>query len=166
VGRNVASLSSSPTTSQEEPGKPQTRNEKGKGVATVPRQDLDIFAALLGTTAFTSIVNGSLGLDWALIEIRDDRFLSVNTFSMGDFAQHENRQVQISGLVQTLPTSRSPVLALVERDSLTGTISGTAVSMRLPGSSKMCEIWTVQLDGYIGTTPPLDSLPVSMKSGL
>jgi len=154
MGRNVASLSPSSATSQEEPGKPQTRNEKGKGVATVPRQDLDISAALLGTTAFTSIVNGSLGLDWALIEIRDDGFLSVNTFSMGDFAQHENRQVQISGLVQTLPTSRSPVLALVERDSLTGTISGTAVSMRLPGSSKMCEIWTVQLDGNIGTSPP------------
>jgi hypothetical protein len=154
MGRNVTSLSSSPATSQEEPGKPQTRNEKGKGVATVPRQDLDIFAPLLGTTAFTSIVNGSLGLDWALIEIRHDGFLSVNTFSMGDFAQHENRQVQISGLVQTLPTSRSPVLALLERDSLTGTIFGTAVSVRLPGSSKMCEIWTVQFDGNIGTTPP------------
>jgi hypothetical protein len=122
-------------------------------VATVPRQDLDIFAAL-GTTAFTSIVNGSLGLDWALIEIRDDVFLSVNTFSMGDSAQHENREVHISGLVQTLPTFRSPVLALVERDSLTGTISGTAVSVRLPGSSKMYEIWTVQLDGNIGTSPP------------
>jgi hypothetical protein len=158
MGRNVTSLSSSPARSQEEPGKPQTRNEKGKGVATVPRQDLDTFPAVLGTTAFTSIVNGSLGLDWALIEIRDDGFLSVNTFSIGDIAQHENRQVQISGLAQTLPTSRPPVLALVERGSLTGTISGTAISMRLPGSSKMCEVWAVHLGGNIGTRP-LPSIP-------
>jgi hypothetical protein len=98
---------------------------------------------LLGRIAHTSINNGLLGLDWALIEITDHSYVGLNSF------WSNNKLSNISGFVEAL-TSRSPVLAITGRGPLAGTILGMAVSMRLPGSSKMCQVWTVNLNEPIG----------------
>jgi len=101
--------------------------------------------------ATTSIRNGSLGLDWALVELIGDKPSQVNEYL------HDNKVSSIHGIAMTLP-SRSPVLAILARGSTSGMILGTSVSMRLPGSRKMCEVWTVNLNepiGMYGYTHPL-----------
>jgi hypothetical protein len=144
----VVRLSSSSAISREPEVEhsPQTenKNKKGKGPASGNRPAIDLDrTSVLGRIVHTSIKNGLLGLDWALIEITDNVIMVPNQY------WSDNKFFNISGFMKTLP-SRSPILAITERGHLAGTILGTAVSLRLPGSSKMCEVWTVHLNEPIG----------------
>jgi hypothetical protein len=136
-----------------------TKREKDKGVQQ--HQNLR-----LGKIWQTSIENNSLGLDWALIEIDNDQFQAVNQFSVEKstffdidqskalISSQDSRDpiLQVKGIVQKL-LPRHFVLAVTGRGApLAGTTSGTIVSMRLPGATKMCEIWNVQFNGMIGKT--------------
>ena len=122
----------------------QNENQKGKGVAIGQEPTLSMMNAKpFVVIATTSIRNGSLGLDWALVELIGDKPSQVNEYL------HDNKVSSIHGIAMTLP-SRSPVLAILARGSTSGMILGTSVSMRLPGSRKMCEVWTVNLNEPIG----------------
>jgi hypothetical protein len=134
-------------------GSMENRISKEKGVQEHP-------TLLLGIIKATSIENSSLGLDWALIDIDYDQIDSVNEFWIREatgqtraLRSSPNRQdkcIHINALSQSL-SPRCSVLALTGRGApIPGTISGTLVSMRLPGSTEMCEVWNVQLDGPIG----------------
>jgi hypothetical protein len=121
----------------------QIENQKGKGVATGQKPTLSMMdAEPFGIIAASSISNGSLGLDWALIELG-------NMHSQVNEYLYDNKVSSIHGIAGTLP-SRSPVLAILARSSISGMILGKSVSMRLPGSRKMCEVWTVNLNEPIG----------------
>jgi hypothetical protein len=96
-----------------------------------------------GMIAATSIHKGLLGLDWALVVLSGDTPSQVNEYL------YDNKAASIHGIARTLP-SRSPVLAILAQGSTSGMILGTSVSMRLPGSRKMCEVWTVNLNEPIG----------------
>lgn len=122
----------------------QNENQKGKGVATGQEPTLIMMDAKpFGMVADTSITNGLLGLDWALVELVGDTPSQVNEYL------YDNKVSSIHGIARTLP-SRSPVLAILARGTTSGIILGTSVSMRLPGSRKMCEVWTVNLNEPIG----------------
>jgi hypothetical protein len=128
-----------------------TTNEKGKSVAIDHTPALHTLPArIFGKIEGTSIENGSLGLDWALVNTdnADIEIFDCNTF-VAPTTDGGQILARLSGIVDSLP-SRSPVYALTERGELPGMILGTAVSMRLPGASKMCEVWTVQLREPIG----------------
>jgi hypothetical protein len=135
----------------------ESRITKGKEVEDPPWK-------LLGAIGPTSINDSSLGLDWALIEIGYDGIDSINEVWFEDPAvpdesrpQHSNdsrkRQgkcIRISGIMKSIPPEPS-VLAIMGRCApVPGTISGTIVSMKLPGATEMCEVWNVKLKGTIG----------------
>jgi hypothetical protein len=161
-GKQVKSppLQLSVTKRQEEENKHtplESQIRKGKG-AEYPTGEL------LGTIGSTSINDSSLGLDWALIEIDYDRIDSVNEFwvensAVSDESRPEGlnnsryrkfKSIRISGIMQSIPPEPS-VLAIMGRcPPVKGTISGTIMSMKLPGATDMCEVWNVQLNGVIG----------------
>ena len=122
----------------------QNEKQKGKGVASSRDEMLRMMdGASFGLIVDTSISNGSLGLDWALVELIGDKPSQVNEYL------YDNKVLSIHGIAMNLP-SRSPVLAILAQGAIAGMILGTSVSMRLPGSRKMCEVWTVNLNEPIG----------------
>lgn len=146
MSKSAIRSSSLPRTRQEaeDVTSSQNENQKGKGVATGQEPTLSMMDAKpFGMIAATSISNGLLGLDWALVELIGDKPSQVNEYL------YDNKVSSIHGIARTLP-SRSPVLAILARSSISGMILGTSVSMRLPGSRKMCEVWTVNLSEPIG----------------
>ncbi|PMD31781.1 hypothetical protein L207DRAFT_640596 [Hyaloscypha variabilis F] len=134
----------------------ESRITKGKEVEDPPCE-------FLGAIGPTSINDSSLGLDWALVEIVYDRIDSVNEFwvensAVSDESRPEGlnnsryrkfKSIRISGIMQSIPPEPS-VLAIMGRcPPVRGTISGTILSMKLPGATDMCEVWNVQLNGVI-----------------
>lgn len=146
-------------------------NNTIEGSKHIPDDETTLF----GFVTSASVDHGSLGQDWALIEVVYSQFQSVNVFSDGSTGSDQVRStvptpnrlgseyVQLRDVVDSLPSGlpRSPVIALTGRSGTRhGTISGTSVSMMLPGALKMQEVWSVHLDGPIGITPSLHALIV------
>ena len=130
-----------------------SRRPAAQGLAYFPDTLLQRAHSPSGTEDWQILGNllslaGNDGADWALIQVENPAFKSVNLVTWEENGNRKSLQPQ--KLATERPSNHDVVLATGLNGVVKGTVSGTPSCILLPLSLTYQEVWTIRLDQTLG----------------